>query len=403
VQVSALATYRPTWADSQGRRQLGPDEDVATLAVSAGLLLADRLSEVVRVVLLTRRPDALLGTAPEVVLEGLGLDRATPVVEQIGGAPATVEALLAAGPGTLILAVDPRTPAAAAAALVGPGPIEIEPHKAVRYSVPVRTAPLPGAVDLTYDDPRLLRERGWKRVVREVAGDLADLGGSVAVAGVPASDAAKLLRGVTHGVAETEAASPLLVLAALAANGEGARLVAVENGFAVAVDVSVDGSQTVVGEQRAANPAPPSWDPRVPGEIPASPAAYERAFEAKVGLKAGVCACGRQHYPPRAQCMSCGELDQQTLEPLPRAAAIYSVVTVRAGVPGKNVPYSLAVVDVDDTDVRVLAHVTDTVPGSAAIGASGRLVLRRVAVRAGVPDYGYAFQPDAVQPEEQQA
>jgi uncharacterized OB-fold protein len=393
VQVSVLATYRPAWADAQGRRQLGPDEDVATLAVSAGRLLNERLSDVVRVILVTRRPDALLGTAPEVVLEGLGLDRATPLVEQLGGAPATVEALLAAGPGTLILAVDPRTPAAAAAALVGPGPIDIEPCRAVRYSVPVRTAPLPGAVDLTYDDPRLLRERGWKRVAREVAGDLAD-GGSVAVAGLPASDAAKLLRGVTHGVAETEAASPLLVLAALAAAGEGARLIALENGFAVSVDVAVDGSAVVVSEQRAAHPAPPSWDPRVSGEIPASPAAYERAFEAKVGLKAGVCTCGRQHYPPRAPCMSCGELDRQTLEPLPRTAAIYSVVTVRAGVPGKTVPYSLAVVDIDDTEVRVLAHVTDAVPGSAPIGASGRLVLRRVAMRAGVPDYGYAFQPE---------
>jgi hypothetical protein len=36
----------------------------------------------------------------------------------------------------------------------------------------------------------------------------------------------------------------------------------------------------------------------------------------------------------------------------------------------------------------------------------GQLVLRRVAVRAGVPDYGYAFRPDAFQtdafrPEEQ--
>jgi uncharacterized protein len=403
MQVSALATYRPSWTDPRGHRRLGPDEDVATLAVSAGRLLAGRLSEVVRVVLVTRRPDALLGTAAEVVLEGLGLDPATPVVEQVGGAPATVEALLASGPGTLVIGVDPRTPAAAAAALVGPGPIVLEPRKAVRYSVPVRTVPLPGATDLTYDDPRLLRERGWKRVAREVAGDLADLGGAVAVAGVPAPDAAKLLRGVTHGVAETEAASALIVLAALAEDREDARLVAVENGFAVAVDVSVNGFPVVVAGERAAHAAPADWAPSVPGEIPASPAAYERAFEAKVGLKAGVCTCGRQHCPPRAQCMSCGELDQQTLEPLPRTAAVYSVVTVRAGVPGKTVPYSLAVVDVADTDVRVLAHVTDAVPGSVAIGSPGQLVLRRVAVRAGVPDYGYAFQPDEFQTEEQQA
>ena len=30
---------------------------------------------------------------------------------------------------------------------------------------------------------------------------------------------------------------------------------------------------------------------------------------------------------------------------------------------------------------------------SAEIGDTGRMVLRRVAVRTGVPDYGYAFLP----------
>lgn len=395
MEISALAIYRPTWADERGRRQVGPDEDVATLAVSAGRLLGDQLRDVERVVLVTRRPDALLGTTPEVVLEGLGLDPATPLVERLGGAPATVDALLSSSAGTLVLAVDPRAPAAAAAALLGPGPLTVMRSGELRHSIPVRTLPLPGADDLVYDDPRLLRERGWKRVVRELGVEPGNR--PVAVAGISAGDAAKLAPGALQGVLETEATSALLVLAGLARAQQDARLIAVENGHGVAADVRVSGDVPVVTQERRPLVSPATWAPSVPADIPASLAAYERAFEAKVGLKAGVCSCGEKHHPPRARCQSCGAQDSQHLEILPREATIYSVVTVRAGVPGMTVPYSLAVVDLEGTGLRLLAHVTDDQPGSTSIGAPGQMVLRRVAVRAGVPDYGYAFQPEEKQ------
>jgi uncharacterized OB-fold protein len=38
--------------------------------------------------------------------------------------------------------------------------------------------------------------------------------------------------------------------------------------------------------------------------------------------------------------------------------------------------------------------VTGAEPGTVDIGDRGRMVLRRVAVRSGVPDYGYAFEPE---------
>jgi uncharacterized protein len=38
--------------------------------------------------------------------------------------------------------------------------------------------------------------------------------------------------------------------------------------------------------------------------------------------------------------------------------------------------------------------VTGAEPGTVAIGDRGRLALRRVAMRSGVPDYGYAFEPE---------
>lgn len=40
--------------------------------------------------------------------------------------------------------------------------------------------------------------------------------------------------------------------------------------------------------------------------------------------------------------------------------------------------------------------VTGTEPGSVDIGTRGRLALRRVAIRSGVPDYGYMVEPEAV-------
>jgi uncharacterized OB-fold protein len=381
VEIAALSTYLPAWADARGRRVPGPDEDVTTLAVAAATGLgADALATVERVVLVTRRPDATLGTLPEVVLQALDLDPGTPVEERLGGAPSTLDALLSAAPGTLVIGVDPAAPAAAGAVLAGPGGLSLERTDTVRHSVPVRTRAAGDTADRVYDDPRLLRERGWKRALAGATPDL--------VAGLPVRDAGKLAPGA-RGVAEAvEAAAPILALA----QGTGL-LVAVENGHSVSARVT--GAAPCTTTARTPNPAPPTWAPRTPAEIPASLASYERALESKVGLRAGECReCGERSLPPRARCLACGRMDTQDLVSLPRSAAVYSVVTVRAPVPGKHGPYSLAVVDIAGTSLRTLAAVTDAEAGTARIGDPGALVLRRVAVRAGIPDYGYAFQPE---------
>jgi len=46
--------------------------------------------------------------------------------------------------------------------------------------------------------------------------------------------------------------------------------------------------------------------------------------------------------------------------------------------------------------VRVLVQLTGAPAGSVAIGDRGRLVFRLVAMRSGVPDYGYGFLPDVI-------
>jgi uncharacterized OB-fold protein len=130
-------------------------------------------------------------------------------------------------------------------------------------------------------------------------------------------------------------------------------------------------------------------------ELPISLAAYERAFEAKVRWEAGRCPeTGHLDFPPRYRVGADGSLDTAyELVPLPRTGRVYTETTVHIPVPGLRSPYSLVIVELDDVAVRALVKVTGAPAGSAWIGDRGRLVLRRVAVRSGVPDYGYAFEP----------
>ena len=64
--------------------------------------------------------------------------------------------------------------------------------------------------------------------------------------------------------------------------------------------------------------------------------------------------------------------------------------------PGCARPYSLVIVELDGVGVRALVKVTGAEPGTVDIGDRGRLTLRRVAMRSGVPDYGYMFEPERV-------
>jgi uncharacterized OB-fold protein len=70
---------------------------------------------------------------------------------------------------------------------------------------------------------------------------------------------------------------------------------------------------------------------------------------------------------------------------------------VHVPVPGLATPYTVVLADLGESGVRLVARLTGAPPGSVAIGDRGRMVLRRVAVRSGVPDYGYAFLPAARQ------
>jgi uncharacterized OB-fold protein len=104
--------------------------------------------------------------------------------------------------------------------------------------------------------------------------------------------------------------------------------------------------------------------------------------------------------PARFRCLGCGSEEPIDTVPLPRDAVIYTATTIHVPVPGLVTPYTLVLVELGDTGVRLLVRLTDAEAGSVAIGDAGSMQFRLVALRSGVPDYGYAFRPASRSPQE---
>ncbi|MFE2985731.1 zinc ribbon domain-containing protein [Streptomyces sp. NPDC059262] len=390
-RIRTVTTYLPPWGEP-GRRTAGPDEDAVTLAVEAGRAALDGTvpeEAAERVVLVTRDLPLIEGGSAAVLLAGLGLPADVEVVERLGGAPAALDAVLSARPKTLVLAADMQ-PAGAGAALTGASGLSLRPLRRLARSLPVRTRTPDGAVH-DYDDPRLLRERGLKASLEQAAPDV----GPDVVAGLPDKEARALCAGKPPRLPTLGASAALFALAETAVGGaSGVVLAAEQASLTMAVTGEDAGAATVRRLEPEARAVPATR--MTPGPpIPVSVAAYDRAFEPKVRWEAARCGtCGTFAHPPRHRCRGCGAEDGWGTVPLPRRADVYTCATVHMAVPGLASPYDLALVSLEDTDVRVLVRTTATAPGDLDIGHTGRMTLRRVAVRSGVPDYGYAFWPD---------
>jgi uncharacterized protein len=392
VSIAGMGTTLPPWSSgsSGSMRAAGADEDAVTLAVAAGLGALECAGEappVECVVLVTPDPPLLEGGNGPALLAGLGLSAGVEVVERIGGAPATLDALTSAAPGTLVIGADAGTAAGAVAAMVGRGPgVTVRLRTRVNRSLPVRARDRDG-IEHDDGDPRLERERGARASLAAAGID----GDSPVIVGVDPKDV-RALRGRPDVVVPTRGASaPLFAIAEVAA--AGGCVVGVDQARVTAVDVSA-GAVAVHREEPPPRPAPTTRE--YPGpELRIVLSAYDRAFDARLRWEAARCpSCATLSYPPRYRCLACGSEAPTEATPLPRDATIYTATTVHVPVPGLASPYSLAIAELGDTDVRLLVPVTGVTPGSVAIGDPGRLVFRRLSVRSGVPDYGYAFLPD---------
>jgi uncharacterized OB-fold protein len=388
--LASIGTYLPAWG-TDALRVVGPDEDAITLAVAAGrACLAGDHARVSRVVLVTRDLPLLDGGNGAALLAGLGLPVDVPVTEQLGGAPEVLQTVAAAPAGTLVVAAD-VAPAGAGAVLLSDTGVEVSPAGQVTRSLPIRSRARDG-VERDYEDPRLLRERGHSAAIEALhLATKPDV-----IAGLPAKAAATFAAGPPPALPTTGASAAVFALAAAAQSASSPLLVlAVEQASATAVTLM--GPAPVRRDERAPQPLPKLKLHPGP-EIAISLAAYERAFEPKLRWEAGGCdACGTLAFPPRRRCLNCGSEAGWTLTPLPRTGAVYTAVTVHVPVPGLPTPYSLAIVELDGTDVRALVKITGVPAGTVAIDDRGVLVLRRVAVRSGIPDYAYAFLPEVAE------
>ncbi|MBV9090995.1 MAG: OB-fold domain-containing protein [Mycobacteriaceae bacterium] len=384
--VVSIGTYRPCWGSPQ-RRVAGDDEDAITLAVEAGRACLAGGGSVERVVLVSRDLPLTESSNAAVLLAGLSLDPELEVDERLGGAPAAVDALSSARPRTLIIGVDLQ-PAGAAAVLTADQGLWVRTAARVSRSLPVRTRNAVGVVH-DYGDPRLLHERGLVAAL-----SAAWLDTPAALAGVDEVTAAELCVGVPPPLPTFGASSGLFALAAMAEAGTTGPLVAVEQASLSGLTV-VSGGVPVHRHEPVAR-ALPVGTFFAGADIPISLAAYERAFEAKVRWEAGRFAGSDElDFPPRYRVGADGRLSTRYERvPLPRTGTVYTEATVFIPVPGLKTPYSLVIVELDGVGVRALAKVTGAEAGTVHIGDRGRLALRRVAVRSGVPDYGYAFAPE---------
>ncbi|MGV0875257.1 OB-fold domain-containing protein [Mycolicibacterium sp. XJ879] len=386
--VASIGTYLPCWG-SPTRRVPGDDEDAITLAVEAGRAALLASGAVERVVLVSRNMPMLDSSSAAVLLAGLGLDPELEVDERLGGAPATVDALSSARPRTLIIGSD-LEPAGAAAVLTAERGLKVRTAARIARSLPVRTRKATGDVH-DYGDLRLLHERGLIASL-----EAAWLDTPAAVAGVDHATAVELSIGDPPELPTVGASSSLFALAGMAERNATGPLVAVEQATLSGITVT----EGVAELHRREPPPQPMPDGQyvADADLPISLAAYERAFEAKTRWEAGSFADGDTlDFPPRYRLADDGTLSTgYELVPLPRTGAVYTETTVQMPVPGLRTPYSLVIVELDGVGVRALVKVTGAAPGTVDIGDRGRLALRRVAVRSGVPDYGYMFEPEQV-------
>lgn len=396
TRVSSIGTYLPPWSKG-GRRVKGPDEDALTMAVAAGRA-ADPDAVAQRVVIVSRNFPLIEGGNSAVLLAALGLADDVLVTEVLGGAPAVLDQLVDAAPATLVIGSDDNdTVVGAAAALTGETGAAVTARARRSRSLPLVARRDDGSRD-TYPDPRLQREVGVRATLATLdvsGGDLA------AVVGVPASQlGGDFDASGTVEESASSAAGAIRVLAGAAERNSAGLLIAVEQA-AVSVAEIAPGAPRIRRDEVSPRELPKFTIAQGVG-IPISMPAYSRAFEPKIRWAAAVFEerpgiDSAPQFPPRFRVDNSGVLaSDYRLEPLPRTGTVYTHTTIRIPVPDLPSPYSLAVVELDGSPVRALMKVTGVPAGEAAVGQAGCVVLRRIATRAGIPDYGYAFWPGRV-------
>jgi uncharacterized OB-fold protein len=109
-------------------------------------------------------------------------------------------------------------------------------------------------------------------------------------------------------------------------------------------------------------------------------------------LIGSVCkACKTRQFPAREFCPACDSNDVEGNVPLATSGKLYSFTIIHQAPPGRETPYSLAYVDLDD-GVRVMSQI-DAPSDVLTIGMPLALDIRPVGEPEGEGLIGYVFVP----------
>lgn len=130
---------------------------------------------------------------------------------------------------------------------------------------------------------------------------------------------------------------------------------------------------------------PDSWVPLRPGLI--------RLEQGRAYVVAGRCrSCGAHYFPARKVCARC-LTDAMEEVPLSSRGRIYTYTVIHQSVPGFEVPYVLAYVDLPE-GLRVLGQVAGCAPEQVTVGMPVELSVEPVGSKAdGTPVVAYRFRP----------
>lgn len=121
-------------------------------------------------------------------------------------------------------------------------------------------------------------------------------------------------------------------------------------------------------------------------EVFASPAIEQRDAEFLMRLHGARCpSCKATHTVPMPACGRCGADGAMARVPLSRTGTVFTL-THEYYVPTPNPPVTMAVVDLDGGG-RILVQIADARLEEVVLGARVRLVLRRLHMGGGVPNY----------------
>jgi len=391
--VSYISMYEPSWQTATGELAGGFDEDTITLAIAAARPIVVAGGKISSVFLISSNPIYLDGSSSASVLTALGL-LDCPIYELLGGADTVLTVVATASEGALIIAVENETSAFSGAVLIGAGGgLLVKLLGTMTGSLPVVSRRSGQTVSKDYGDARLQREIGTVPLVKSLKHFAEQDGETLTLlAGLNQTYAKKL--GISRelvnskcavGVASSiQALFDCCSLSSLCFVGA----IAKSNGAVVSVRPT---SRVLNFTTSSKFKAPVLKDRDESKSLPISLAAYSRSFNSKVGHLAKKCLCGAVSFPPKYLCSNCGGLDQSSFYKLGFSAKIHTLTKIFVDVPGKITPYVIAVVELND-DVRALVGVTDYFGQDVKIGMKGELVLRVIAEREGIPDYGYSLK-----------